>query len=133
MLAESPTKFTATTKAIKVTASPWFITQDTKSQVYTFGYQITLCNLGVRAVQLLSRYWKITDSSGEITHVSGEGVIGEQPKIAPQERYSYQSWSQLNSPLGTMEGHYQMRVIGSKQLLKIRIPCFTLVVPDTLN
>ena len=36
----------------------------------------------------------------------GEGVVGEQPLVAPSGTYEYHSFCALKSPRGWMEGHY---------------------------
>src|SRR5256885_5003999 len=49
---------------------------------------------------LRTRHWIITDASGKQEEVRGEGVVGEQPTIAPGERYEYTS----GVPLSTASG-----------------------------
>jgi ApaG protein len=51
---------------------------------YTFAYTITISNGSNLPVQLLSRHWIITDADNEVQEVRGEGVVGEQPVIAPR-------------------------------------------------
>ena len=41
---------------------------------YVFAYTVTIRNLGRSAVQLLGRYWLITNGNGRETEVQGEGV-----------------------------------------------------------
>jgi ApaG protein len=60
------------------------------------------------AAQLLSRHWVIVDANQERKEVKGMGVIGEQPLIAAGESYSYSSGVVLDTPVGTMEGSYQL-------------------------
>ena len=91
-----------------------------------------LKNVGAERVQLISRHWIITDGTGTVRHVKGPGVVGEQPVLDPGQEYEYMSGSRLESPLGTMEGTYQM-VNATGDEFNIRIPRFTLTVPGTLN
>lgn len=58
---------------------------------YVFAYTVTIRNLGRAPVQLLGRYWLITNGNGRETEVQGEGVVGVQPLIAPGEEYQYTS------------------------------------------
>ena len=81
---------------------------DPTAQRYVFAYTITIRNLSSDTVQLLSRYWLITDANGKQTEVEGEGVVGEQPTLAPGSSYRYTSGAVLDTPVGTMQGHYQM-------------------------
>lgn len=55
---------------------------------YVFAYTVTIRNLGRAPVQLLGRYWLITNGNGRETEVQGEGVVGVQPLIAPGESTS---------------------------------------------
>ena len=75
---------------------------------YAFAYHITIENCGAEAAQLLSRHWVIVDANQERKEVKGMGVIGEQPIIAAGESYSYSSGVVLDTPVGTMEGSYQL-------------------------
>jgi uncharacterized protein affecting Mg2+/Co2+ transport len=65
-------------------------------------------NLGRTQVQLLGRYWLITNGHGRETEVQGEGVVGEQPHIPAGGEYQYTSGAVIETPLGTMQGHYEM-------------------------
>ncbi|WP_417691165.1 Co2+/Mg2+ efflux protein ApaG [Pseudidiomarina sp.] len=99
---------------------------------YVFAYTITITNQGEASVQLLNRAWRITDADHKITRVAGDGVVGEQPHIAPGESYSYTSGTVLATPIGTMEGHYgMMHADGSK--FEAKIPSFRLAVPNILH
>jgi ApaG protein len=73
---------------------------------YVFASFVRIENVGKQAAQLISRRWRIHDSIGEDSQVEGEGVIGEQPMIAPGRVHEYQSFVILKSPSGHMEGDY---------------------------
>ncbi|WKE66139.1 Co2+/Mg2+ efflux protein ApaG [Gallaecimonas kandeliae] len=99
---------------------------------YVFAYTITIRNLDTKAAKLLNRYWLITDGNGKTTEVAGAGVVGQQPTIQPGGQYSYTSGAVLETPVGTMEGHYEMEEeSGAKS--KTPIPVFRLAVPKVLN
>ena len=99
---------------------------------YVFAYTITIRNVGRIPVQLLSRYWLITNGHGRQTEVRGEGVIGEQPHIAPGSEFRYTSGAILETPVGTMQGHYQM-VDHHGVTLLVDIPVFRLAVSTHLH
>ena len=101
-------------------------------QRYVFSYHISISNLGNLPAQLLSRHWVITDANGKIKEVRGEGVIGEQPTIEPGETYSYSSSAVLETPIGCMEGSYDMRAEDGKQF-KAYIEPFRLSNPSILH
>ncbi len=99
---------------------------------YVFAYTITVRNLGRHNVQLIGRYWLITNSNGKETHVQGEGVVGEQPLILPGNEFQYTSGAILETPLGTMEGHYEM-LDHEGQSFRIAIPVFRLAIPTLIH
>lgn len=82
---------------------------DPTADRYLFAYTITIRNTGSVSAQLISRHWVITDGDGNEQEVRGEGVVGEQPTLAPGEGFRYTSAALLTTPVGTMQGSYQMR------------------------
>ncbi|WP_350305937.1 Co2+/Mg2+ efflux protein ApaG [Photorhabdus viridis] len=103
-----------------------------EQQRFVFAYTITIRNLGREPVQLISRYWLITNSDGHQTEVQGEGVVGEQPIILPGTEYRYTSGAILETPLGTMEGHYEM-VDHNGDPFRVAIPVFRLAISTLIN
>ncbi|MGC6388314.1 Co2+/Mg2+ efflux protein ApaG [Ewingella sp. S1.OA.A_B6] len=99
---------------------------------FVFAYTITIRNLGRFNVQLLRRYWLITNSNGRQTEVRGEGVVGQQPLILPGDEFHYTSGAVLETPLGTMEGHYDM-VAENGEPFSVPIPVFRLAIPTLIN
>ena len=124
----------AHTQGIEVSVECFFLDDksDVENDQYVFAYRVRLKNHSDRTVQLISRHWIITDSNGTVRHVKGEGVVGQQPIMAPGEEHQYISGSQLESPLGTMHGTYQMRDEAG-QMFDVEIPVFTLSAGDYLN
>jgi ApaG protein len=95
-----------------------------------WSYHIRIENHRDDPVQLLTRHWKITDGRGGISHVDGDGVVGEQPLLNPGGSHDYVSGCPLPTPSGLMEGHYRfIRADGSTFL--VEIPRFKLVAPAT--
>jgi len=119
------------TDQITVSVLPVFIDErsDPERNLYFWAYRVSIENGGKRAVQLISRYWQITDAHGQVEEVAGEGVVGEQPVIGPGDSYEYTSGCPLSTPSGIMVGHYEMRTDGG-DILKIAIPAFSLDMPD---
>lgn len=99
---------------------------------YVFAYTVTIRNLGRSAVQLLGRYWLITNGNGRETEVQGEGVVGEQPLIAAGSEYQYTSGAILETPMGTMQGHYRM-VDDQGEPFHVDIPVFRLAVQSHIH
>lgn len=95
---------------IQIDVSTEFIEQRSSREKdeFVFTYTITITNRGTVAAKLLTRHWKIVESEEHIYHVRGEGVVGEQPHLKPGETFRYRSGTVLETPVGTMEGSYQM-------------------------
>ena len=106
---------------------------DPSENKFIFAYRITIENLGRQTVQLLRRHWIITESTGVVREVEGEGVIGRQPVIQPGELHQYVSWSHISTGLGKMAGTYQMILSDSQESFVAEIPDFQLVAPFLLN
>jgi len=105
---------------------------DPEEDRYVFIYQITIHNIGTVDTQLLTRHWYISDAEGQVEEVEGEGVIGEQPKLAPGESFEYTSGCALNTPFGSMRGTYRMQASDGTEF-DAEIPEFFLVGPRTLH
>jgi ApaG protein len=119
---------------ILVEAMPQFIAAQSvpDQDRYVFAYTITITNAGSVPAKLLSRHWLITDANGKIQEVRGDGVIGEQPYIKPGEFFRYTSGAMIETPVGTMQGHYLMRSDEGDDF-NATIPQFTLSIPRTLH
>ncbi len=105
---------------------------DEAANRFVFAYTITIRNDSPEQVQLLRRYWSINDANGKNSEVYGDGVVGEQPILAPGSSYSYTSGAVLETPVGTMQGHYEMKT-ESGEMFNAPIPVFRLAVPNILN
>ena len=99
---------------------------------WVFEYTVRITNQGSETVQLLSRHWIITDASEHTEEVSGPGVVGEQPVLAPGESFQYSSWCPLKTPMGRMRGTYQMARADGTQF-DIEIAPFALRAAYTVN
>ena len=122
------------TRNIQVCVEPLFLEEESapENSHYVWAYKITIYNLGEEKVQLLNRYWKITDSKGIVKEVKGSGVVGEQPVIRPGGSYQYMSGAPLPTPSGLMEGNYEM-VNDSGESFDVEIPLFSLDSPHEKN
>src|SRR5688572_29723062 len=100
--------YTRTTRRIKIVVIPTYLPDqsDPEEHHYVWAYTIQLENLGEEKVQLLNRYWRITDGSGGVQEVRGPGVVGEQPVLEGGDSYQYTSGVALKTSSGIMVGHY---------------------------
>lgn len=100
---------------------------------FSFSYSITIENQSNDSVQLISRHWKIFDSLKNLEIVEGEGVIGNKPILAPKKAYTYCSYCNLVSPIGSMNGFFNMINFSTTKSFRVHIPSFQLAVPAISN
>lgn len=101
-------------------------------QRWVFAYHIRILNRGAMTARLLTRHWVITDGEERVREVHGEGVVGEQPSIAPGQEFQYSSGAVLQTEVGSMQGSYQM-LAEDGTCFDAPIPAFTLAVPRALH
>lgn len=101
---------TATTHGIEVTVRALYLADQSapKQNRFVFAYTVAIANRGTTPAQLKTRHWVITDGRGGIEEVRGDGVIGEQPRLAPGQSFQYTSGCVLSTAVGTMHGTYRM-------------------------
>jgi ApaG protein len=124
----------ATTRGVRVSVQSEYAPDRSRpaDQQWFFLYTITITNDGTDTVQLISRHWIITDGAGHVEEVNGPGVVGQQPVLAPGERFTYTSGCPLGTPFGKMEGTYQM-VTRSGESFDATVAPFTLSEPYTVH
>ena len=118
------------TRGIRVAVEPAYLDDqsDPEEGQYLWSYTVTIENNGPESVQLLSRYWHITDAAGHSQEVRGPGVVGAQPVIAPGQSFQYTSGCPLATASGHMVGRYQMKA-ASGEAFEAEIPPFILESP----
>jgi ApaG protein len=99
---------------------------------FVFSYTVTIRNEGSAPARLLNRHWIITDANGKVQEVRGEGVVGEQPHLKPGETFRYTSGTVLDTPVGSMQGTYDM-VDNLGNHFDAMIPAFSLARPGSLH
>mgnify|MGYP006138894359 FL=1 len=99
---------------------------------YFFSYTVTIKNQGAKSVQLMSRHWIINNAHNDRFEVKGEGVVGEQPIIQPGEIFTYSSGTEIDTPIGSILGSYQM-VTENGIEFDAEIPEQKLNMPRTLH
>ena len=122
--------YSATTRDIEVRVTPSFMQEESRPQDnhYFWAYEVVISNRSDEQIQLISRYWHIVDGNGQVEEVRGNGVVGEQPVIAPQGQFTYTSGCPLHTSHGIMSGHYLMKG-GRDTWFEVRIPAFSLDLP----
>ena len=124
--------YRAVTRRIEVTVEPNFLPERSSPERsrYFWSYTIVITNTGNETVQLRTRRWIITDANGRQQEVRGEGVIGEQPVIAPGEHFEYTSGVPLSTASGFMTGSYEMQSETGERF-EIEVPTFSLDGPSS--
>jgi ApaG protein len=119
-----------TTKDIAVSVVPIYLVDRSVPEdgFFVWAYNVCIENKGLRTVTLRNRHWKITDAEGNTEVVDGEGVVGEQPILAPGQSYEYTSGTPLPTPSGIMVGSYEMES-EEGTMFAVEIPAFSLDSP----
>lgn len=122
--------YVAKTRGVIVRVAVSFLPEQSEPERgrWFWAYHIRLENAGPQAVQLLTRHWVITDGRGARHSVEGEGVIGEQPLLAPGESFDYVSGCPLSTSTGSMLGSYHMMGEDGSGF-DVEIPRFALIAP----
>lgn len=122
-----PNLYTIKNDNITIHAQPEFIEEKSSMSegVFIWSYNIKIENKGKCAVQLLNRYWHITDGNGMVKEVRGPGVIGLQPVIEPYQEFEYASSVNLSTPSGIMHGYYEFKN-SDGELFNSNTPAFSL-------
>ncbi len=122
--------YQAETDGVIVRVRPTFIDAESSPEDdrFLWAYHVEIENRGRRTIQLMTRYWKITDGDGRMQEVRGEGVIGKQPVLRPGASFEYTSGCPLTTPSGMMQGAYQFEDDKGATLEAI-IPLFALDSP----
>lgn len=123
--------FEQETAGVMVRVAPRFLPEESAPEQsrYVWAYTIEIENRGAEPVQLLSRFWRITDENGLTQEVRGPGVVGEQPIIEPGGSFRYTSAAPLATPSGMMLGAYSMQRLGDGTGFDIAVPAFALDSP----
>ena len=129
----SPDAYSQTTHQINVSVRSLYLESQSRpdAQQYVWAYHVRIENRGNIAAQLLTRHWRIVDGRGQIHHVIGDGVIGEQPYLEPGGVFEYTSGTPLSSGSGFMSGSFRMINAAGDQF-DVEVPPFPLDRDDGL-
>jgi ApaG protein len=124
----------AVTNGIRVEVLSQFSPENSQPQQggWVFQYTVRITNQSDQTVQLLTRHWIITDAFDRTEEVKGDGVVGQQPVLAPGESFKYSSWCPLKTASGMMRGTYRM-VKSNGEMFDIEIAPFGLKTRITVH
>ena len=122
--------YSETTRGIQVSVEPQYLPDQSSPEDhrYVWAYTVRIENQGAETVQLINRYWRITDALGTSHEVRGEGVVGEQPVLIPGDAFEYTSGTPLATPSGMMMGAYEMETQDGNYF-DVTVPAFSLDSP----
>ena len=125
--------YTQETKGIVVTVQPRYLEDQSDPSLgkHMWAYTVRIENHGNDTVQLVNRYWRITNAQGQSEETRGVGVVGEQPILDPGDTFEYTSGAPLNTDSGFMNGLYEMRRTQNGDVFDVRIPAFSLDTPKS--
>ncbi len=121
----------ATTHDVTVRVSVNFLPEQSQPSAgkWFWVYHIRIENGSDQDIRLMTRHWRITDGRGAVSHIDGDGVVGENPLLKPGQAHDYVSGCPLSTPSGSMEGFYTFE--SENGPLEVRIPFFPLAAPAT--
>jgi ApaG protein len=94
---------------------------------FPFVYFITIENRSHETITIRGRKWVVVDARGDTIVVEGDGVVGEVPRLAPGERFSYNSYHVIGTD-SAAEGSF-LGVSDAGEPFVARIPRFEMHVP----
>ncbi|MDD9877566.1 MAG: Co2+/Mg2+ efflux protein ApaG [Magnetovibrio sp.] len=127
----NPPVYSETTNAITVSVQPLFLEDQSEPEEnrYFWAYHVRIENNGTLTAQLLTRHWRIVDATGQEQDVIGDGVVGEQPVLAPGQAFEYTSGTPLTTPSGFMSGSFRM-ISEAGRMFDVAVPAFSLDNPE---
>lgn len=94
---------------------------------HAFIYFLTIHNDSDRTVQLLGRKWVIENADGTRLVVEGDKIVGETPRLAPGEHFSYNSYHLTGVDARVHGSFHGLDEHGAR--IWVRIPEFALEIP----
>ncbi len=94
---------------------------------HAFVYYITICNASDSTVALLGRKWVIEYEDGSRQVIEGDKIVGETPRLAPGEEFSYNSHHVTGCNARVLGCFHGVDAKGAK--VHVLLPPFDLVVP----
>jgi ApaG protein len=124
-----------TIHSIVIGVKTWFRSDlsDPESENYFYNYQISIENQSEYRVQLIKRYWRVDHLAVGSNIVTGDGVVGEQPILEPNQSYEYTSGCEFWNAFGKMTGYYTFKNLDTGDTFTVAIPEFQLIFPPILN
>ncbi|RRJ94431.1 ApaG domain [Opitutaceae bacterium TAV4] len=98
---------------------------------HAFVYFITFRNDSEHTVTLLARKWVIVQEDGTRIVVEGDKIVGETPRLAPGEEFSYSSYH-IAAVNGVAHGSFHGIDDQGRRVYTV-LPAFTMRVPQPVK
>lgn len=94
---------------------------------HAFVYFITIHNGSEHTVTLLGRKWVVAHADGSHLVVEGDKIVGETPRLAPGEQFSYNSYHVTAGSARSQGSFHGVDELG--RFVHVVLPAFDMVVP----
>lgn len=95
---------------------------------HAFVYFVTIRNQSDRTVTLLGRKWVLTRTDGTRMVIEGDRIVGETPRLAPGEEFSYNSYHVIDGDCEARGCFHGIDETGAH--VHVTLPPFTLSIPQ---
>lgn len=96
---------------------------------HAFVYFITIENRSDRTVTLHGRKWVLEQADGERQVIEGDKIVGETPRIAPGESFSYNSYHVTGSNCRVIGSFHGTDDTGAR--IHVVVSAFVMVIPES--
>jgi len=94
---------------------------------HAFVYFVTIHNSSEHTITLLGRKWVLEHADGSHLVIEGDKIIGETPRLAPGERFSYNSYHVTGCEARATGSFHGVDETGRK--IHVVLPPFDLKIP----
>lgn len=94
---------------------------------HAFVYFITIKNNSDRTVTLLGRKWVVVHADGTRLVIEGDKIVGETPRLAPGEEFSYNSYHVTGLDAHAHGSFHGVDEQGHK--IHVMLPPFPMTIP----
>lgn len=94
---------------------------------HAFVYFVTIHNSADRAVTLLGRKWVVQHADGTQLVVEGDKIVGETPRLAPGEQFSYNSYHVTGLDASAHGSFHGVDELGNR--IHVVLPPFDMNIP----
>ncbi len=90
-------------------------------------YFVTIRNATDRAITLLGRKWVVQHADGTQLVIEGDKIVGETPRLAPGEQFSYNSYHVTGLDACVHGSFHGVDELGNR--IHVILPAFEMSIP----